>query len=85
MRSRNVKKIHTVGDFKIKGTTLIRYVGKSSHVVVPSYIKCLAPHAFYENNNIKSVVLPRHAEYALGTFYERGLLPDSTMEKALEW
>ena len=25
------------------------------------------------------------AEYALGTFYERGLLPDSTMEKALEW
>ena len=25
------------------------------------------------------------AEYALGTFYERGLLPDSTMEKAVEW
>lgn len=25
------------------------------------------------------------AEYSLGTFYERGLLPDSTMEKALEW
>ena len=60
MRSRNVKKIHTAGDFKIKGTTLIRYVGKASHVVVPSYIKRLASHAFYENNNIKSVVLPRH-------------------------
>jgi TPR repeat protein len=25
------------------------------------------------------------AEYALGSFYERGLLPDSTMEKAVEW
>lgn len=25
------------------------------------------------------------AEYAIGTFYERGLLPDSTMEKAIEW
>ena len=25
------------------------------------------------------------AEYSLGTFYERGLLPDSTMEKALVW
>lgn len=25
------------------------------------------------------------AEYALGTFYERGLLPDSTMEKAIGW
>ena len=25
------------------------------------------------------------AEYALGGFYERGLLPDSTMEKAVEW
>ena len=25
------------------------------------------------------------AEYAIGSFYERGLLPDSTMEKAIEW
>ena len=25
------------------------------------------------------------AEYSLGTFYEKGLLPDSTMEKAIEW
>ena len=31
-------------------------------------------------------VYPQYeAEYALGTFYERGLLPDSTMEKAVEW
>ena len=60
MRSRNAKKIHTAGDFKIKGTTLIRYVGKASHVVVPSHVKRLAPRAFYENNSITSVVLPRH-------------------------
>ena len=33
-----------------------------------------------------SCVYPQYeAEYALGTFYERGLLPDSTMEKAVEW
>ena len=25
------------------------------------------------------------SEYAVGSFYERGLLPDSTMEKAVEW
>lgn len=25
------------------------------------------------------------AEYSLGSFYERGVLPDSTMEKAIEW
>ena len=31
-------------------------------------------------------VYPQYeAEYALGNFYERGLLPDSTMEKAVEW
>ena len=31
-------------------------------------------------------VYPQYeAEYALGSFYERGLLPDSTMEKAVEW
>ena len=33
-----------------------------------------------------SCVYPQYeAEYALGTFYERGFLPDSTMEKAVEW
>ena len=31
-------------------------------------------------------VYPQYeAEYALGNFYERDLLPDSTMEKAVEW
>ena len=54
MRSRNVKKIHTVGDFKIKGTTLIRYVGKASHVVVPSHVKRLAPRAFYD---VKEIII----------------------------
>ena len=57
---RNVNKIHATKDFKIKGDTLIRYVGKASHVVVPSYIKRLAPRAFYENEHIASVVLPDH-------------------------
>jgi TPR repeat protein len=33
-----------------------------------------------------SCVYPQYeAEYAIGSFYERGLLPDSTMEKAVEW
>jgi hypothetical protein len=54
MRSRSAKIIHTPGDFKVKGATLIRYVGKASHVVVPSHVKRLAPRAFYD---VKEIII----------------------------
>jgi len=64
--------------------------------VVQDYIKaaelymevsdCENREKFTHTDPELSCVYPQYeAEYALGTFYERGLLPDSTMEKAVEW
>ena len=39
----------------------------------------------YSDPDLSCVYPQYEAEYALGNFYERGLLPDSTMEKAVEW
>ena len=69
---------------------------ENGQVVVQDYIKaaelyievsdCENREKFTYSDPELSCVYPQYeAEYALGTFYERGLLPDSTMEKAVEW
>ena len=57
--------------------------------VPQDYLKAAELYMAVSNCNDYLVSYDYHpqgcAEYALGTFYERGLLPDSTMEKAVEW
>ena len=57
--------------------------------VVQDYVK--AAELYMEVSNYNEYIISHDfypqcwSEYTVGRFYERGLLPDSTMEKAVEW
>jgi TPR repeat protein len=57
--------------------------------VVQDYVK--AAELYMEVSNCNEYIISHDfypqcwSEYTVGSFYERGLLPDSTMEKAVEW
>ncbi|MBQ8287339.1 MAG: SEL1-like repeat protein [Clostridia bacterium] len=57
--------------------------------VVQDYVK--AAELYMEVSNCNEILIDHDfypkswSKYAVGSFYERGLLPDSTMEKAVEW
>ncbi len=57
--------------------------------VVQDYIKAAELYMEVSNCNEYLISCDFHpqccSEYTIGSFYERGLLPDSTMKKAVEW
>lgn len=46
-------------DFIIENSTVVKYVGSNSKVVVPEGITALATSLFWDNQNIEEVVLPK--------------------------
>ena len=76
-----------LGDNLAKYYLAERYEGGKG--VVQDYVKAAELYMEVSNCNDYLVSYDYHpqscAEYAVGSFYERGLLPDSTMEKAIEW
>ena len=45
-------------NFTIEGTTLIKYIGDDSEVVIPNFITAIGEKAFYEYKNLTSVTIP---------------------------
>lgn len=48
----------SASDFKMEGSTLIKYRGKDKNVSVPNTVEVIAEKAFEENDTIELVVLP---------------------------
>ncbi len=48
----------SASDFKIEGSTLVKYRGRDKNVSVPDTVEVIAEEAFEENDNIELVVLP---------------------------
>jgi hypothetical protein len=48
----------SASDFKIEGTTLVKYTGTDQTVIVPDTVDTIGETAFEENTNIKKVTLP---------------------------
>ena len=48
----------SASDFKIEGSTLVKYRGTDKNVSVPDTVEVIAEGAFEENDNIELVVLP---------------------------
>ena len=76
-----------LGDNLAKYYLAERYEGGKG--VVQDYVK--AAELYMEVSNCNEYIISQDfypqcwSEYTVGSFYERGLLPDSTMEKAVEW
>jgi TPR repeat protein len=76
-----------LGDNLAKYYLAERYEGGKG--VVQDYVK--AAELYMEVSNCNEYIISHDfypqcwSEYTVGSFYERGLLPDSTMEKAVEW
>ena len=45
-------------DFEMKGTTLVKYRGVNSDVVIPEGVTSIGPRAFYSNIRLGSVAIP---------------------------
>lgn len=52
----------SASDFKIEGSTLVKYQGTQKNVSVPNTVKFISEGAFEENKNIERVVLPDSVE-----------------------
>ena len=50
-------------NFVFSGDILLAYKGAETSVIIPEYIRIIAPRAFYENNKILSVQLSAKTEY----------------------
>lgn len=48
----------SASDFKLEGTTLVKYRGTETNVSVPNTVEVIGEDAFAENTNIELVVLP---------------------------
>jgi hypothetical protein len=51
-------KVNQSSDFLIEDDTLVKYLGSSETVEIPSYITCVGVGAFWNNLYIKEVVIP---------------------------
>ena len=47
-----------INDFVIKGTTLVKYVGKSANIKIPSSVKTIKKGAFSACGSLESVIIP---------------------------
>lgn len=54
--------LNNQNDFIIIDGVLISYVGDSEEVIIPNGVKEIAPQAFLENQNIKSLIIPDGVE-----------------------
>lgn len=48
----------SASDFKIEGSTLVKYRGDETQVTIPGTVETIGEGAFEENDNIESVVIP---------------------------
>ncbi len=48
----------SASDFKMEGTTLVKYRGTETDVTIPNTVEVIAQSAFDDNNDIKRVVIP---------------------------
>lgn len=48
----------SASDFKIEGSTLVKYRGDETQVTIPDTVEIIGEGAFEENDNIESVVIP---------------------------
>lgn len=48
----------SASDFKIEGSTLVKYRGDETQVTIPDRVEIIGEGAFEENDNIESVVIP---------------------------
>lgn len=48
----------SASDFKMEGTTLVKYQGTSVNVSIPNTVEVIAEEAFEENDHIERVVIP---------------------------
>ena len=47
----------SANDFVIEKNVLVHYQGSEEHVVIPEGITKIAPRVFWNNNNVKSIVV----------------------------
>ena len=52
----------SASDFKMEGSTLVRYQGKDKNVTIPDTVETIGRGAFEENKNIKLVEIPNSVE-----------------------
>ena len=45
-------------DFEIDGTTLVKYNGRESHVIIPSTVTVIGKNVFFDYSFIKGVTIP---------------------------
>ena len=82
-----VKTIHrqVLGNFRISGTVLLKYLGAESRVVVPEGITVIAEEAFAGNETIDRVLLPESLlEIGSGAFRDCLLLQNIFFPQNLE-
>ena len=48
----------SASDFRMDGSTLVKYVGKDKNVSVPNTVEVIGRGAFEDNTNIELVVVP---------------------------
>lgn len=82
-----VRTVHrqVLGNFRISGTILLKYLGAESRVVVPEGITIIAEEAFAGNETINSIILPHGLrEIGQGAFRDCLLLQTITFPQSLE-
>ena len=82
-----VKTIHrqVLGNFRISGTVLLKYLGAESRVVVPEGITVIAEEAFAGNETIDRVILPESLlEIGSGAFRDCLLLQNISFPQNLK-
>ena len=52
----------SASDFRIEGSTLVKYRGTEKNVSVPDTVKTIAQGAFEDDTNVELVVLPNSVE-----------------------
>ncbi len=82
-----VRTVHrqVLGNFRISGTVLLRYLGAESRVVVPEGITVIAEEAFAGNETINRVILPQSLrQIGQGAFRDCLLLQTVVFPQNLE-
>lgn len=69
------REIHrqVLGNFRLSGSILLKYLGNESRVVIPEGVVCIAQEAFAGNEAVERVILPDTVE-AIGAGAFRGCL-----------